>query len=249
MNKICGIYKITSPSGKIYIGQSINIKRRIYEHTYNKSNKKSRIYKSILKHGWNAHVFEIIQECQEHELNDLEIYYIKFYNTFNTEHGMNLTEGGNCTKMSEETKKKMSLVRKGRKAWNRGIKHTEETKTKMRLSAPKQHSKEHVTNQANTRRGIKMSEESKLRIGISRKGMQTRLGAKLSDETKEKIFQKKCYLYEIYNNNNELIYEFKSNFNNKMKELKLPQTSFRKSHQNNTKIPNGQYKDWFVVKL
>lgn len=27
--KICGIYKITSPSGKIYIGQSIDIKRRI----------------------------------------------------------------------------------------------------------------------------------------------------------------------------------------------------------------------------
>ena len=29
MNKICGIYKITSPTGKIYIGQSANIKSRI----------------------------------------------------------------------------------------------------------------------------------------------------------------------------------------------------------------------------
>lgn len=28
MDKNCGIYKITSPSGKIYIGQSIDIKRR-----------------------------------------------------------------------------------------------------------------------------------------------------------------------------------------------------------------------------
>lgn len=29
---ICGIYKIESPSGKCYIGQSVNIDKRIYEH-------------------------------------------------------------------------------------------------------------------------------------------------------------------------------------------------------------------------
>jgi hypothetical protein len=29
---IVGIYKITSPSGKVYIGQSINIERRIKEY-------------------------------------------------------------------------------------------------------------------------------------------------------------------------------------------------------------------------
>ena len=80
-------------------------------------------------------------------------------------------------------------------------------------------------------------------------GKQRRLGAKLSDKTKEKIFQKCCHTYEIYDNNNELIFKFKSNFNDKMKELKLPQTSFRKSHQNSTKISSGQYKDWFVTKL
>lgn len=32
MEKICGIYKITSPSGRIYIEQSRNIKRRISEY-------------------------------------------------------------------------------------------------------------------------------------------------------------------------------------------------------------------------
>ena len=32
MNKICGIYKITSPSNKIYIGQSININNRIVHY-------------------------------------------------------------------------------------------------------------------------------------------------------------------------------------------------------------------------
>ena len=31
---VSGIYKITSPTGKIYIGQSSNIKRRMVEHIY-----------------------------------------------------------------------------------------------------------------------------------------------------------------------------------------------------------------------
>lgn len=46
-----GIYKITSPSGKIYIGQSVNIERRFLD--YKKSLKKSQIklYNSIKKYG------------------------------------------------------------------------------------------------------------------------------------------------------------------------------------------------------
>lgn len=31
-DKVCGIYKITFPNGKVYIGQSNNIRRRMYEH-------------------------------------------------------------------------------------------------------------------------------------------------------------------------------------------------------------------------
>jgi hypothetical protein len=40
MSKICGIYKITSPSGKVYIGQSVDIKRRFT--TYKILNKSKR---------------------------------------------------------------------------------------------------------------------------------------------------------------------------------------------------------------
>jgi hypothetical protein len=247
------------------------------------------LYNSIIKYGWEKHVFEVIHICTETELNELETFYIKEFNSFNTKNGLNLLSGGKHFKMSDETKRKisesskgntkwvgrkhseeskfkmrlsqsghttseeaklkMSITRKGRLTWNKGIKHTEETKRKMSLSAPKHHSKEHTINSANAHRGFKMSNEQKLKISIACMGKQRRLGAKLSDETKEKIFQKCCYTYEIYDNKNELIFRFKCNFNNKMKELKLPQTSFRKSHQNNKKIPSGQYKDWLVVKL
>jgi len=98
MNKICGIYKITSPTGKIYIGQSKNINRRKYEHKNNKCGHQTKIYKSIAKYGWNNHLFKIIYICTEDKLNDLEKYYIKLYNTFNTKHRLNLTEGGDVLK-------------------------------------------------------------------------------------------------------------------------------------------------------
>lgn len=110
VNKICGIYKITSPSGRIYIEQSRNINRRKREHKNKHQN--TIIGRSIQKYGWEVHVFEIICECNELELNKLELYYVKYFDTFNTEHGMNLTEGGGCAKMSEKTKEKMKATKK-----------------------------------------------------------------------------------------------------------------------------------------
>jgi predicted GIY-YIG superfamily endonuclease len=42
MSKICAIYKITSPTGKIYIGQTINLLGRIksYKHLSCKNQRK-----------------------------------------------------------------------------------------------------------------------------------------------------------------------------------------------------------------
>lgn len=38
----CGIYKITSPSGRVYVGQSVDIERRFAEYRRNGSAKKQR---------------------------------------------------------------------------------------------------------------------------------------------------------------------------------------------------------------
>jgi group I intron endonuclease len=187
--EISCIYKIVSPTGKIYIGQTTNANKRYC--TYRKKNCKRqlKLYNSIVKYGWESHIFEIIHICPESDLNEMEVFYIKEYNSFNTKHGLNLLSGGNHPKVSNETKEKisksskgntkwlgkrhteesinkmrishsghttsnetktkMSLTRKGRIPWNKGIGHSDETKLKMRLSAPKSHSKEHVINQAN----------------------------------------------------------------------------------------------------
>ena len=76
MDKILiGIYKITNPKGKIYIGQSINIEKRkgSYEHARCKGQPK--IYYSIKKYGWENHIHEIIEECSKEMLNERETFW------------------------------------------------------------------------------------------------------------------------------------------------------------------------------
>ena len=52
---ISGIYKITSPSGGIYIGQSNDVIRRKWEYASIKCCDQPRLYNSLKKYGWNKH--------------------------------------------------------------------------------------------------------------------------------------------------------------------------------------------------
>lgn len=105
---ICGIYKITSPSGKIYIGQTVDVYCRWGEYKTLKCETQRLLYRSLKKYGAENHKFEIVEECNREQLNEREIHYIKFFDTFNTPHGLNLTAGGEGGAKSEETKKVMS---------------------------------------------------------------------------------------------------------------------------------------------
>lgn len=90
IGKVSGIYKITFPNGKIYIGQSVNIKRRIKEH--NSSLKGAIIPHVIAKYGL-IEEFEILEEIpadQPELMNKQEAYYIKLYHSLTTENGYNI---------------------------------------------------------------------------------------------------------------------------------------------------------------
>jgi|688.fasta_scaffold15861_29 group I intron endonuclease len=81
---VSGIYKITSPSGKIYIGQSNNIDRRMIEHKYRAKNKNCKLYASIRKHGFDNHNIETLFISDNlYEKNKMESIYIRYYNTIN----------------------------------------------------------------------------------------------------------------------------------------------------------------------
>lgn len=121
-----GIYKITNLiNEKIYIGQSIDIKRRFatYKRDHNKVSSQA-ILRAIKKYGIDNFTFEPIIECEQSFLNYYEEKVIALYNSLSP-NGYNLTTGGDSNQVSLETKMKMSNARKGKPI------HTDESKKKM----------------------------------------------------------------------------------------------------------------------
>lgn len=113
--KICGIYKITSPTGKVYIGESVDVTNRINQYkSLSRIVNQNKIHNSLKKYGWEKHIFEIIEECEFDELKCRERYWQDFYDVLG-ENGLNLklTECGEQKQVhSEETKEKMSVLKK-----------------------------------------------------------------------------------------------------------------------------------------
>lgn len=109
-----GIYKITNPNGKIYIGQSTNIKERIRK--YEKLNNKGQIklFNSFQKYGIKNHKIEIIEKCNKDQLNIREIYWGTYYDVLG-DNGLNLRLGNGRGSCSEFTKNKISNSLKGKK--------------------------------------------------------------------------------------------------------------------------------------
>jgi group I intron endonuclease len=108
LKNIIGIYKITSPTGRVYIGKSKDINRRWKTYKNYNCKKQPKLYASLKKYGWEAHVFEIIEECDFDDLNYKERFWQDNFEVLN--------EGLNCVLteteeldfvMTEETRKKM----------------------------------------------------------------------------------------------------------------------------------------------
>lgn len=85
--QISGIYKITNPIGQVYIGQSRNVKSRIYSHK--KTISYSKLGHSIRLYGAKNHLFEIIEECDVSLLTRQERYWQDFYEVLVPKKGLN----------------------------------------------------------------------------------------------------------------------------------------------------------------
>lgn len=80
----CGIYKITHiPSQKVYIGQSVNIKRRWTSHIKSAFNigdiAHQRVHDTMAEEGIDSFTFEVIEEVSKDRLNEREKYWINYY--------------------------------------------------------------------------------------------------------------------------------------------------------------------------
>ena len=108
-----GIYKIENKiTNKIYIGQSTDIERRFQWHKNNSGKIDKDLYKDMAEYGIDNFSFDILEECQENELNCLESKYIDEFDSFYN--GYNLTTGGNkgCVFDRKSINKKSETVKK-----------------------------------------------------------------------------------------------------------------------------------------
>lgn len=92
-----GIYIIESPTGKIYVGQSRNLTKRILRYKNLHCKTQTKLYNSLKKHGWVAHKFSIIiliaSDTLQSTLDELEQFYMDEVRAKGIEL-MNLKEGG-----------------------------------------------------------------------------------------------------------------------------------------------------------
>lgn len=175
-----GIYQIKNTvNGKIYIGSSSNLTQRKKDHfrkLRHNRHSNAHLQNAFNKYGEDNFVFEVIEYVEDkNKLISREQYYIDKHNV--VQEGYNLrpkAENNLGMSVSEETKKKLSEVSKGRR-------HTEEARRKMseyRRSNP-------LVGEKNGMYGKHHTEEARRKMSISQKGKN--LGKHLTKEGKRKI--------------------------------------------------------------
>ena len=137
------IYRYKSPSGKYYIGQTIDEERRRRNFfNLNKIYGGPKIEKSRKKYGPQNFEYTVLmkvtgdnpEEVKQY-LNTLEIGFIRMYDSF--KNGYNMCEGGSSNvgyHHSEEAKKRIGKAHKGKII-------SEETRQKQRISAKERYIK------------------------------------------------------------------------------------------------------------
>jgi len=126
-----GIYKITSPTGRIYIGQSVNIEKRKRKYVILSCKGQPRLYRSLVKYGFSKHIFEVVEECTLGELNNRERHWQDFYDVTGSI-GLNIRltqtndKSGYCT---QELRDKVSKGNKGKQRTEEHNNHQSRIKT------------------------------------------------------------------------------------------------------------------------
>ena len=145
--KKSGVYMLTSPSGKMYIGQTTDLYTRLHSYKKHKCIGQDGILNALNKYGFENFKIDILFLVSNNEnirtlLDEVEIYLINKYNSTNSGIGYNIQNGGyENVKHSDFTRHKISESLKGKiqsketieKRVNkiRGLKRSQECKDKL----------------------------------------------------------------------------------------------------------------------
>lgn len=206
-----GIYQIQSPTGKVYIGQSIDIKRRLNQYRHGLKNcHQPKLKASIMKYGFNAHYCSILHELpadvSRETMTSYEQFYLDTYSAagFNM---MNVKEAGSSGKFSTETRQKISAALKGVPKKRKGYKLSEEHIEAIRKANTGRklppRSKQWYERQRSAMKGKKSpmkgknhTEDSLLKMSNSHKGKKLSPESIIKREAKRKINRKKAFWSE-----------------------------------------------------
>ncbi len=173
------VYVHTSPSGKMYVGQT----KMNPEHRWNNGNgyltQKNGSYlqpafaRAILKYGWDNFEHQIIaNNLTKEEADNFEKLLINKLNTMDAKYGYNLREGGSNGGLSQETRRKISESTKGEKSHMYGKHLSESTKKKI----------------SDSRKGVLSSEETRIKISAANKGENNHFyGKHHTEESRKKM--------------------------------------------------------------
>ena len=188
--KQVGIYKITSPSGRVYIGQSVDIDERFRRYKLLQNcNEQFKLYNSFLKYGVVNHSFDVIETCDVELLNRRERFWQDEFDVIKNGLNCKLTQtedksGFYC----DEVKAKLSLSKQG--VFNGGNnpmfgkKHSEKSKELIRQKALGRRLTENHKSKISEglkKSGYKISDEHKEKL------RKLKTGVNLTDSQKEKI--------------------------------------------------------------
>jgi len=150
------IYKLTSPSGKSYIGQTKRpIEKRMKEHF--KCPGYCIALENAIKKYSDKMEYEVLLEVNDEQLNFYEIRMIQMYDTIEPK-GYNIRTGGSVSQHSELSCERMRQAKLGDKNHNFGKPRSDEAK--LAISAAKSGDKHHFY-------GKTLSDEHKIKLALS----------------------------------------------------------------------------------
>lgn len=220
---LVGIYRITSPSGRMYIGQSWSIKDRWRLHKCLDKAGCPLLINSFKKYGADAHKFEIIhalpQDVSQNVMDEYEILYINQYKDCGIPL-LNIHKGGNNKRNSPQTiEKQRSRMRgntwgfkKGQKVWNSGT-----------VGVCKAWNKGIKT-------GVKLSPEGRLKLSKINTGNKYNVGRKMPEKTREAL-KKANVGRKMPDHLKEILSKFRT-----------PENAIRMGHMNRGKIRSEENK-------